>query len=238
MSRKYFIREILYDDYIILENEEFHHIINVMRTKIGETLTFTDGKGKNCIATMEKIFNGKAFFKINETFYESDTPFELIVCVGLMKGDKNEFVIQKCSELGATKLCFFESEYCVVKSKDNKLERYNKISIEASKQCGRSTVMEILPTIKFNKLNELLSDCDKILCAYEKGGERLNFNELETSNKIAIIIGSEGGFSEKEISQISLLNQTKIVSLGKRILRAETAVLTLTSLTMYLKGEL
>lgn len=237
MSRKYFVNQLIDNNQIILENQEFNHLIKVMRKQVGDEITFTDGKGNNFDTILKEIKHEKAIFEVVNIYQEKDIDFEILVCVGLMKGDKNEFVIQKCAELGVSKLAFFESEYCIAKSKDNKIERYNKISLEASKQCGRSINMEVLPTIKFKELKELLKSYDKVICAYEKGGERLNNFSLEKSQKIALIIGSEGGFSENEILFLKQ-NNTEIATLGKRILRAETAVITLTSIVMSLKGEI
>ena len=238
MSRKYFINNIPENNEIILSGNEYNHIINVMRTKIGENITFINGKGVNCNATLFKIDKDKAFFSIDSIEYEDKSDFELLVCVGLMKGDKNEFVIQKCAELGATKIMFFESEYCIAKSKDNKLERYNKISIEASKQCGRSNFLEILPTVKFKNLVDILKNYTHIICAYENATQKMNVDNIKSNNKIAIIIGSEGGFSEKEIDFLNEKLYLETVSLGNRILRAETAVLALTTIVMHHKEEI
>ena len=211
-----------------------------MRTKIGDSIIFINGKGTIYETTLSSVdtIKNMAIFDIKKQYIEeSSSNFsDFLVCVGLMKGDKNEFSIQKCAELGATKILFFESEYCIAKMKDNKMERYNKISIEASKQSGRSTNLEIMPTIKFKQLPEILKDYDQILCAYEGGGNRININT--NSSKIALIIGSEGGFSKQEIEYLKENTKTEIVTLGKNILRAETAVVTLTSIVMYLKGEI
>ena len=238
MSRKYFINDIPENNEIILSGNEYNHIINVMRTKIGEHITFINGKGVNCNTTLFKIDKDKAFFSIDSIEYEDKSDFELLVCVGLMKGDKNEFVIQKCAELGATKIMFFESEYCIAKSKDNKLERYNKISIETSKQCGRSNFLEILPTVKFKNLIDVLKNYTHIICAYENATQKMNVDNIKSNNKIAIIIGSEGGFSEKEINFLNEKLYLETVSLGDRILRAETAVLDLTTIVMHHKEEI
>ncbi|MBQ7307191.1 MAG: 16S rRNA (uracil(1498)-N(3))-methyltransferase [Clostridia bacterium] len=238
MSRKYFINEIPEGNQITISGQEFNHIINVMRTKLGESITFMNGKGYNCQATLDKIEKDKAIFNVDTVSFENTSDFELLVCVGLMKGDKNEFVIQKCAELGATKIIFFESEFCIAKSKDNKLERYNKISIEASKQCGRSTFLDILPTVKFKNLCEMLKDYDRVFCAYEKSSTKINISQIVNNNKLAIVIGSEGGFSEKEINLIKENSNTEIITLGSRILRAETAVLALTTIVMHEKGEI
>ena len=238
MSRKYFIDNLPEDDKLVLANEEYHHIITVMRTKIGEELVFTDGKGNNCSAILTNTYDNKAIFDITERFFEEDTDFQVTVFAGLMKGDKNEFIIQKCSELGITDLCFFESEFCIAKAKENKLERYKKIAVESAKQCGRSTTMNILNTIKFKNLPDLLIDYDIALCAYEKESQNLITYDLTNCKKIAVIIGSEGGFSNQEIDYLKQNSKVKIVSLGKRILRAETAAIVMSTLIMHLKGEL
>lgn len=239
MSRKYFTVEKDIDRSLKLVGEEAHHISNVMRKKIGDELIFFNGDGFDYFCKIDDITKNEVILTVNDKYLSNtNTNFELLVCVGLMKGDKNEFVIQKCSELGASKLLFFESEFCVAKEKQSKMDRYNKISIEASKQSGRASIMEILPTVKFNNLKNILKDYDKIFCAYENGGISLSKCDFK-NDKIAIIIGSEGGFSTKEIEYLkNSLDNVEIITLGNRILRAETAVLALTTIVMHNKGEI
>lgn len=239
MARKYYTKQEILEDKITLIGEEYQHLAIVMRAKINDEICLCNGDGNDYFSIVENITNNEIKLKIIEKkLSNTNSKVNLLVCVGLMKGDKNEFVIQKCAELGANKLIFFESEFCVAKDKHNKEERYKKISMEASKQSGRATIMEVLPTVNIKHLPKILKDYQLSLCAYEKGGESLKNIDLNSSENIALIIGSEGGFSEKEIELLKENANMKIITLGTRILRAETATIALTSVVMHLKGEI
>ena len=140
--------------------------------------------------------------------------------------------------MGISKFVPFYSEFCQVKPNTTRLDRLEKISIEALKQCGRSKKLEIKEVISFNDLINELEDYDEVIFAYEKATSPLNLETLKNKNNIAIIIGSEGGFSEKEANALTSLKNIKTISLGKRILRAETASIALSTLVLFGVGEL
>jgi len=157
----------------------------------------------------------------------------------LLKSDKMEYVIQKSVELGVSNIIPYKSKNVVVKvdEKDasKKTARWNKIALEAVKQCGRSDIVSVENVINFNQMKESLVEYDKVILAYENEKESLKkvINSLEKKEKIAIIIGSEGGFDFDEVEQILTNKNAVSVSLGSRILRAETASLNLISILMY-----
>lgn len=157
----------------------------------------------------------------------------------LLKSDKMEYVIQKSVELGVTKITPFISKNVVVKieekDRNKKSDRWNKIAIEAVKQCGRSDIVTVDNIINFNKMNETLSEYDKVILAYENETKSLKdmLRNIDKKENIAIIIGAEGGFNIDEVEQILLNKNAVSVSLGSRILRAETASLNLLSILMY-----
>ena len=150
----------------------------------------------------------------------------------------SDLVIQKAVELGVTKVVPFISRNVVVKLDDKdkvkKVERFNKISQEASKQCGRSDIVEVDNVCQFCDVIKSVPNYEKCIVAYENETVKLKdfLKENESIKEIAIIIGAEGGFNENEIQELIEAGCSSI-SLGDRILRAETASLNLISILMY-----
>ena len=151
-----------------------------------------------------------------------------------------EFLLQKLSELGVKKLVPFESEFTIKKPKD-KAERYKKLAEEACKQCGRSLPLEVAECISFKAMLKEISKTEKTFFAYEielDGSLSVKdmLEELKEDRDIALIVGSEGGFSQREAESI-LEAGASAVSLGKRILRCETACVAMTALvSLYLEN--
>jgi 16S rRNA (uracil1498-N3)-methyltransferase len=161
-----------------------------------------------------------------------------------VKNDKMDYIIQKSVELGCSSIIPFFSKNSVVKldTKDRikRKEKFDKISIEATKQCGRSDIVKVSDILDFKDLDNLLIDHDICILAYEneKGHLKQVINNIKENTKndikdIAIIIGPEGGFDKTEVEELKKLNNLYTVSLGQRILRAETASLNLLSIIMY-----
>ena len=165
---------------------------------------------------------------------ESAVPVRLLV--GALKGDKTELVVQKATELGVMRIGVFSSRYCAAYMNENKLERLRRVAREAAKQCLRATVPEVA---YYESLEEALragEDSRNKLFACEflpAGGEGLG----RLQDSVCAVVGSEGGFSEGEYETARRLGYAGI-SLGRRILRAETAAIALASVIMYAAGEL
>ena len=154
----------------------------------------------------------------------------------LKNADKNEFIVQKAVELGVKKIVAFSSEYSSAYMNENKLERLNKVSREAAKQCLRSVAPRVIYCGDFQSaLKEADGYENKLFaCEFAKDSEA----ELSTlKGSCALIVGSEGGFSEKEAA-LAKENGFSSITLGKRILRAETAAVALTAVVMFSLGEL
>ena len=216
-------------------NDE-HHILHVMRMKKGDEIE---------VVSDEKVF----LCRIDNlhplevsVIHEIDNDVELKECVTLLfaltKGDKIDLVLQKATELGVKKVALIESERTVVKyedkDKDKKLARFNKIMKEASEQSHRLIVPELLGIYNLKNLaKELFSDLNYV--AYEKDASDIGgaFANLEKGKSISILIGPEGGFSEQEINRLTEQGFIR-TSLGKRILRAETAAIYALSVIGYL----
>lgn len=240
--KKFFIEKQNIDkNQIVITNDEFFHFKNVLRTRLHEKIICICGDENyyHCEVTkIEKTYAIANILKIEKC--PANPKIDITVFQGLPKADKLELIVQKISELGATTLIPFESEFTIAKNNNLKIERLKKIAKEACKQCGRSLPIKISNTIKFKDINNYLTDFDLVLFLNEKseGKNKINnlINEINSSKKIAVIIGAEGGFSNTEIN---LLSNKKImdISLGKRILRTETATIALVSFLSILSNN-
>lgn len=226
-KRYYFNGDLCENSYIVIDGEEFHHLTNVMRTRVGDRICLFNGNGNFYFAEVKTINKKNAEIYIDKKEESTNEPtIHLSVFQALAKGDKLSLIMQKITEIGASELCLFESDYCDVKAHSNKQERMDNISVSAAKQCGRATIVESKGIYKIKDIAEMIKDYDAFFVAYEnEDGHTLTDSLLKNKNKlkkVAIMIGAEGGFSEKEI-QLLKDSGADIVSLGKRILRTETA---------------
>lgn len=227
-EKRYFYNDILtIGKTIILDGDEFHHLSNVMRSRIGERVCLFNGDGTFYFGNVKTIAKKHAEIDVTEKIKsESEPEIELSVYQALAKGDKLSLIMQKITEIGASELCLFESKFCDVKSNTHKQERMDSIAISASKQCGRASITKSSGIFTIKQIAEQIRDFDAFYVAYENKDGLTLVSDLENNKsslkKVAIMIGAEGGFSEEEIN---LLEESgaKIVSLGKRILRTETA---------------
>lgn len=239
--QRYFINEDLKNkNDLLLPADDLHHVKKVMRNQNGDEIICLDINGLVYHCEIEDIEQG--LVKIKETIAENnELDVEVTLVYALPKGDKFELVLQKATELGVSKIVPLLSRRCVVKTDENKfakkMSRYQKILKEAAEQSRRNKIPEIVNVIKLNQLNEYLGDVN--LVAYEevaKIGEHLalkqGLDSLKPGAKITVIVGSEGGFDQEEITKMETLG-IKACSLGKRILRSETAPLYLLSVIGY-----
>jgi len=240
--KKFFVeKENINSKTIQIVGDEFFHLSKVLRTNVGEKIVCMCGDDYMYNCTILQINKNDAVAKIeSKEVCLANPKFNITVFQGLPKGEKLELIIQKISELGANKIIPFESEFTIAKNNTIKMERLNKIAKEASKQCGRSRPLEIGETINLINIKKYLINYDLIIFLYENNNILNNinkiYNKIINSKNIAIIIGSEGGFSERENEYISSLGLEKI-SLGKRILRTETATIALVGYLSFLTNN-
>ena len=234
-KRYYYDGKINLNETIILQDEEFHHLSNVMRSKTGERVCLFNGDGYFYFGTIIEISKKFAKIKVEESTLSNNEPAKQIdVVQALAKGDKLSLIMQKITELGASNFILFESKFCDVKSNTHKHERMKQVSISASKQCGRATIVSCNQSImSVSDISNIVKDYDAFFIAYENETGLTLTDYLLDSNKefkkVAIMIGAEGGFSEKEIELLKSSGAI-IVSLGKRILRTETASIACTAI--------
>ena len=224
----------LVDQQIVLSEDDIHHIIHVMRMKVGDRFeVVVKARLYECEITS---LSPLQFCKIEK---EEDVEIKTNITLffALAKGDKIDLVIQKATELGVHKIVLFKSKRCVVnfdnKDIDKKLNRYRKIAKEASEQCNRLIVPEILGVIDLKIIDSYLEEVN--LLAYEKlaGNTTESFEIKERTKSVSIMIGSEGGFEEEEVNYLTNKG-FQTISLGKRILRCETAAIYALSVLAYL----
>lgn len=217
----------------LLTGENGRHAVKSLRLRIGEEVTVCDGKGLDYCGKVTEIFGDTAVLELSQPTEASSEPavkIHLLQCTP--KGDKLETVIQKSVELGVFDIQPVLSSRCIATIKDEKkLERLNKISLEAAKQSGRGIVPKVRPQISFEKAVST-AEGTKIIF-YEGGGTTLKEILSGCSHEeITVLVGPEGGFSEHEVENAIAAGFT-CATLGKRILRTETAPLCALSIIMY-----
>lgn len=240
IMRRFFVeKNCIKDDVIEIKGKEFEHLFNVLRLRENDNIVCFCGDGNDYFCSIKTLGANNALCQITKIEKSKSTPAcNVSLFQGSLKGDKFEFLIQKMTELGIGKIFPFESAFSVAKIRNEKMQRYQKIATEASKQCGRSDVLTVHEPLTFQKMLSILTEFDIIVFAYEKEiANSLKNLALENCKNIALVVGSEGGFSEKEANSLKEIG-AKTITLGKRILRAETAPITLASIVMFLIGEL
>lgn len=219
--QRYFVK--MENGEFVINNEQLHQIITVMRNHVGDELIFVNSE-ESYVVKITHLSPFKVEI-VEKSLVDTELSKDITLLYCLAKKDKIDFVIQKATELGAKKIVLVNSSRSIFKIKEedesNKLSRYEKIAQEASEQCGRVVVPSIEGVIGFKDIKNYTSDINFI--AYEKEKSfTLNEKLLENVNSISILIGSEGGFSADEVDYAAKYNY-KSLSLGKRILRTETA---------------
>lgn len=246
MSKFFVERNNIEETRIIIDNTDVAHITKVLRMSVGDTLTVCDGMGFDYETKISEISSTKIVCDIISK-QKSDTEPNISVTLfqGLPKAAKMDYIIQKTTELGISKIVPCALKRCVVKldgkkAEQKKTERWQKISAEASKQCGRGIVPEVEMPITLNEAIERAKDYDLFFVPYECE-EQNTLKEVLTSvenpQKIGFMIGPEGGF---DIAETDALKKAgiKTVTLGKRILRTETAGEAVLAMIMYELGDI
>ncbi len=221
-----------------LFGEEFEHAKNVLRLGVGDEVILLDNSGKEYTAVIAQAEKKRMLLNVvREELGAREAQTDVCLLFGYLKNaDKNEFIVQKAVELGVKRIIAFSSTYSSAYMNENKLERLGKVAKESAKQCLRATAPAV----------EYCDSLEKALRAAEGYENKLFACEFATESKrdvatirgsTAIVVGSEGGFSREEEVLASELGFAS-VSLGKRILRAETAAVALTSVVMFALGEL
>lgn len=231
----------VHGDQITIQGSDVNHLRNVLRMKIGEQLYVSDGDNQKYLCEIETYESDQAVLKICEQ-EQNDTELEskIYLFQGLPKGDKMELIIQKAVELGVYQVIPVSMKRCVVKLDEKKaakkVSRWQEIARGAAKQSGRGIVPGIADVMTYADALSFAKELDVLLVPYElaDGMERTRqiISSIRPGQSIGIFIGPEGGFEKDEVERAVDLG-AKEITLGKRILRTETAGLTTLSILMY-----
>lgn len=227
---KFFVeRENIGESAVNITGADANHIGRVLRLRVGESLCVCDGNGMDYTCEIAEINPDCVSLKIIEKHLcDAEPSVSITLFMALPKSDKMEYVIQKCVELGVTEIVPFSSSRCVVKLADKdkikKTERWQKIAEAAAKQSGRGIIPEVVAPISFTELLKKAHEFDLSLFCYECEEENSLKNMLSKNKfkNVCVVVGPEGGFDKAEVNS-AVEAGFKSVSLGKRILRCETA---------------
>ena len=242
MTRFFVAPEEMAADTLILTGENANHA-RVLRLKAGEQVLLCDGQGRECLCAVEEMGAKEVKVTVLERQdSESEAAVRVSVYMAFPKADKLEHVIQKATELGAYEIVAFPSARCISKpdekSLGKKLERWQKIAASAAEQSGRGRIPRVLTLPSYAAALDRAMTADKAILFYENEQSTTLRMALEAgaAKSFALLSGPEGGLEEKEVEQAAKAGLS-ICTLGKRILRCETAPLCGLSAVMYAAGE-
>jgi len=226
------------DKLIILDSEQTHHLKDVLRVKIGESIICFDETGRECCAEINSYLPSGAELKITDFLPSSEiSDKKITIAQSIIKPAKMDFIVQKTVELGIDEIIPFRSSYCSINLDEQRItkksDRWNKISIEASKQCGRKSFVPVKDILDFDELIEKCCNYDKIVLADQYSGKMNISGHIENAKSIIIVIGPEGGFTEEETKIFSGIPGCVRFNFNENILRAETAAVAAVAIIKY-----
>ena len=230
---------------ILIRGADLNHMKNVLRMKVGEDVRINDGQGTTYLCCLNRYEKDQAVLDVfRKLDTETELPSEIILFQGLPKSDKMDLIVQKCVELGVDRIVPVSTKRAVVKldakKEQTRLKRWNTISESAAKESGRGVIPEVSGVMSFGKALEEAKKLDVLLIPYERAEHmaetRRVMGEIRPGQSVGIFIGPEGGFEESEVEE-AVAAGAKAITLGKRILRTETAGLAVMSMLSYLLEE-
>lgn len=237
--KRFFVENNIINNQIVLTDVEHNHLSNVLRLRVGDNVICVVGDGYDyeceIVSIDKKSSTLKVLSKIENIY---DPKVNITVYQGVIKGDNMPLITQKLNEIGVTKLVPFTSKYTVALGSKNLVGKLQATSNQSVKQCNRSKPMIVSDIRDIKDIPNDFGSYDKVLLCYEKESATMQSleNALVKANNIAIIVGSEGGFSNEEVDYLVSKGATSI-SMGNRILRAETACISISSVVAYIAGE-
>ena len=242
MTRFFVKPEEMLPGFFVLTGENAAHG-KVLRLKNGEEVLVCDGQGNECICTVSDVSSGQISLVVNSRQQTSAEPkVRVSVYMAFSKGDKFEHVIQKATELGACEIVGFPSNRCVSrpddKSLNKKVDRWQKIAASAAEQSGRGRIPQVYTLGSYKEALARAMQADKAILFYENERSVTLRAVLEEGDysSISLLTGPEGGLEEREVEMAKEMG-AQVCTLGKRILRCETAPLCALSAVMYATGE-
>ena len=242
MTRFFITPEEMQPDFIVLTGSNAQHA-KVLRLKNGENVLVCDGSGNECVCTVSDVSDGQISLVVSgRQASETEATVRVSVYMAFSKGEKVEHVIQKATELGAYEIVAFPSARCVSRPDDKslkkKLERWQKIAASAAEQSGRGRIPQVYALAGYQEALTRAASADKAILFYENEDALTLRMSLERNswNSVSLMTGPEGGFETAEVEKARSAG-LEICTLGKRILRCETAPLCALSAVMYHAGE-
>ena len=225
--QQYFVKETLaLNQVVALDSQQSFHIAKVMRMKEEDTIVVVDGEKIAYEAALRKVGPICTAQMTSSLDRDNEMNAQVTVVMALIKKDKWDFFLMKATELGAARIVPFKAKRSVVKSDDEKLEkkkqRWMRIVEEAAEQSRRQCVPEVSDPMTLKQLKNVMSEVNMIAYEKESGTGKLLRDALKSSQSVTTVIGPEGGFEPSEVDELLDMG-FECVSLGKRILRAETA---------------
>ena len=242
MTRFFVSPQELTSEFLVLTGENAQHA-KVLRLKNGEEVLVCDGEGRECLCTISDVSPGQISLVVKKRqASESEAKVQVSVYMAFSKGDKLEHVIQKATELGACEIVAFPSARCVSRPDDKslkkKLERWQKIAASAAEQSGRGLVPRVVTLNSYSEALVRAAQADRAILFYENERAKTLRMALEAGEfqTVSLLTGPEGGLEEREVRQ-AMEAGLQVCTLGRRILRCETAPLCALSAVMYAAGE-
>jgi 16S rRNA (uracil1498-N3)-methyltransferase len=244
MARFFLPRQQIQDHRATIAGAELNHLRRVLRLRREDRVVVFDDAGWEYEGIIRSLSDDYGEIEIIRSYrVNNESPLKTILALGLTKGEKMDWVVEKATELGVHTIVAFVSSYTVPKLNERKVaqrsERWQKIAISAAKQCGRVRIPEILALTEFRDLVQAVSRDALRLLFWEKEFEQgvFKLQDNRTIDEVVVVIGPEGGFSAQETA-LALEQGFKPVRLGPRILRTETAAVAALSAVQLLWGDL
>ncbi len=230
---------------LTLQADEARHLREVLRLKVGDEVSVFDGLGREFNCSIEETRKDSARLSVIREIEPArpESPIKLTLAVALLKGEKFDLVVQKTTELGVTRIVPVMTKLADIRLKDEsdadkRVARWQRIALEAAKQSGRAVVPEVSVPVTLERLIDSAGDDRARFMFSERGGQSLaDLEILKPSVSITALVGSEGGWTDEEIS-VAANADWRVVTLGGRTLRAETAAIAVTVLFQHLYGDL
>lgn len=233
--RRFFCSRPIENNFFILDGSEHNHLKNVLRLSLADKVVIFCGDEYDYVSEISDIKKDKTLCKLLEKKPNTKNPqVSVTLFQSLIKKDNMNLIVQKLNELGVDSLVPVVFKNTVVKGSENKTAKLTEIAIASCKQCERSVPIMVFDAVNFKEMQKQLIAFEQIVFANERqdGAKLLATLQLKRSKKTAVIIGPEGGFDQNEISQLLALKNVQSVSLGKRILRSETAAIVLSAIVL------
>ena len=238
--RLYFPGKLSLEDPVKLENKQVHYLINVMRKKIDDSILVFNSVNGEYLAKISEIYKNTIIINIIKKIRDVKIENDIWLLFAPVKKSPTEYIVQKATELGVSKIIPVITERTITKNLN--LKRMQDIAIESSEQCERITIPEVCA---IKKLKDLIPnwDNDRIIFFCDETIRnnvvvKIDLQNLSTKSFGAILVGPEGGFSTNETNYLREKKFIRPIDLGPRILRSDTAVIAALSLWHYIKGDI